>query len=100
MYIGTDLFSKSGLAEKLDKLDFTFSISSNSIPLLDRYGVNINASAYTIYDIAPEEINKAISNLNDAELSVSNININGRTINADIRYQDKLIGVSTSAIIR
>lgn len=96
MYIGTDLIEKSGLAEKIDELDFTFSIHPDSIPYLTTYGVKINANEFTLYDVANLAIKNAIARLGDEDLSVGNIAIDGRNISADINYENKTIGVEST----
>lgn len=99
MYIGTDLISKTGLSEKLDKLDFTFSIHPDSIPYLDKYGILLNATEYTLYDVANVGIKTAISKLADTELSIGNISVEGRKINAEITFEDTAIDVNATVVM-
>ncbi len=86
MYIGTDLLEKSGLEEVIDKLDFTFSIRPESIPFTETYGINLNATEYTVYDIATESIRTVVSNLGDSSLNVKDISVDGRNITTQIGY--------------
>lgn len=99
MYIGTDLIAKNGLAEIIDKLDFTFSIYPNSIPFQNKYGVSINATTFTILDIAPSIIKEAISKLN-TEVEVSQVEVKGRTIDAVLNYKGNKLALTTEANIR
>ena len=99
MYIGTDLVSKTGLEEKLDKLDFTFSIHPLSIPFLRRYGIKIDADQFTLHDKAQTSIRTAIKNLKDDQLQCGNIFINGRVINTEISYNNTNITATTTANI-
>ena len=99
MYIGTDLVSKTGLSEKMDKLDFTFSIHPYSIPFLRKYGIKIDADQFTLHDKAQTGIRMAIKNLDDNELQCGNINIDGRIIKTDITYNRTNITATTTANI-
>lgn len=99
MYIGTDLISKTGLAEKLDKLDFTFSIHPDSIPYLDRYGILLDATEYTLYDVANVGIKTTISKLADSDLSIGNITVTGRNIDAEITFENTAIDVNATVVM-
>jgi hypothetical protein len=99
MYIGTDLVSKTGLSEKLDKLDFTFSIHPYSIPFLKKYGIKIDADQFTLHDKAQTSIRRAIKNLDDDELQCGNIEIRGRNIKTEVNYNKTQITATTTANI-
>lgn len=98
MYIGTDLVQKTGLSEKIDKLDFTFSIHPKSIPFLHQYGILIDATRYTLNDKAYSGINRALERLGDSDLSLDNLSIDGREINATIKYNNVSIFASTRVV--
>lgn len=98
MYIGTDLLEKDGLSEKIDKLDFTFSIHPKSIPFLRRYGVLVDADRYTLQDKAASAIQLALQRLGDSELSLSGLSVTNRKIDATVRYNDTEIYASTQVL--
>ena len=98
MYIGTDLVEKTGLSEKVDKLDFTFSIHPKSIPFLRRYGILIDANRYTLHDKAFSGINLALQRLGDADLTLDTLDVDGREINASIKYNNVNIFASTRVV--
>lgn len=74
MYIGLDLTEKSGVNSVIDKIDFTFGISSYSIPYLDIYGIDYSDS-YNV-EVLLTTLTNGITRLGIDNLKISNLDIN------------------------
>lgn len=86
MYIGTDLLEKIGVYSLIDSLDFTFGISTNSIPYQTKYGIDYKDSFSK--DILLNSISNGIKKLNNNDLKLVKLDIDdsNRKINLVLDY--------------
>jgi len=92
MYIGTDLSEKFTAEEVgIDQLNFSLSISEQSIPFLNKYGIDINESASNIESILKDKIKLLINKLSNVVYSDFSIDTSNKTVNIKVYCGGKLI---------
>ena len=97
MYIGTDLNRKYSSDTKcIDKLNFSLSISENSIPILDKYGLDIDESTSNIESILKNKLQILIDKLEGVSYENFNIDTNNKMINLTVSCGGKTISKTMS----
>lgn len=82
MYIGTDLTEKTNVNAIIDLMDFTFGLSSNSIPYQSGYGIDYIDSYNS--ETLDYSITSVIQKLGIQGLSVSSIIVDDKTRNIEL----------------